>query len=482
MLASLLLVLLAGSMSLQEFNMYHTYHNRRVTETEQFMYDCLPYFVDDSIVSYDRKVRAIYHEIILYCIRPLKPVRYEALFSPSVQATNWTFAQLRMANVSSEQLYSWSAPLDVVEEYEIYLTTKSSSQQMLFYNCTFPWIGPLCQYSFGLYFDYELFGDIVTEIFGGELRKEYFHSPPLTIYTGLSCYTYLVCNRGGSLPACLDWREICDGKIDCINDGLDEEQCDQLEINECEDNEYRCHNGQCIPKDFLRDNTFNPDCLDGTDEPVDRQYPKFCAYDPTFRCENVKCRPSLYTHLDCGDGQCAFAECQNKRDIILTIGMVGSLQNISRECQDIMVCATILSDCVPTLEISEHCPDFFQFPEVPVLFGHVTLFYRNDRSSFTSSNYTLPEYVCYDSHLCPLVPSTSYEHTGCMHIDTRLPQLNSVSSWIDMSYELKKIFRVCSVASDGYCRHNQTLYQCQASLKCISKHRLIDGISRLFSP
>ena len=41
---------------------------------------------------------------------------------------------------------------------------------------------------------------------------------------------------------CLDWRDICDGQQDCL-DGYDEENCDKLEFNECEDGEYRCTNG-----------------------------------------------------------------------------------------------------------------------------------------------------------------------------------------------------------------------------------------------
>ncbi len=34
-----------------------------------------------------------------------------------------------------------------------------------------------------------------------------------------SCYIHLKCNLGPP-PACLDWREICDGKVDCMDGGL----------------------------------------------------------------------------------------------------------------------------------------------------------------------------------------------------------------------------------------------------------------------
>jgi hypothetical protein len=62
---------------------------------------------------------------------------------------------------------------------------------------------------------------------------------------------------------------VCDGDIDCWNGGIDEQHCIQLEMNECQDNEYRCRNGQCIPNDFLQDNYFTPDCLDTTDEDIE---------------------------------------------------------------------------------------------------------------------------------------------------------------------------------------------------------------------
>jgi hypothetical protein len=83
--------------------------------------------------------------------------------------------------------------------------------------------------------------------------------------SNLNCYEHLNCMRA-QFPWCLNWREICDGKVDCWPDPLDEQYCDKLEQNECGPNEYRCRNGQCIPKNFLLDNKYGPDCLDMTDE------------------------------------------------------------------------------------------------------------------------------------------------------------------------------------------------------------------------
>ena len=67
-----------------------------------------------------------------------------------------------------------------------------------------------------------------------------------------------------SNTGCLDWRQICNGLIDC-EEGEDEESCELLERNTCHDkDEYRCKNGLCIPISFSFDSVY--DCLDRSDE------------------------------------------------------------------------------------------------------------------------------------------------------------------------------------------------------------------------
>ncbi|CAF4510148.1 unnamed protein product, partial [Rotaria sp. Silwood2] len=200
------------------------------------------------------------------------------------------------------------------------------------------------------------------------------------IFTNLSCCIYLQCNCGGLFRACLDWREICNGKIDCINGGIDEAYCDQLEINECKENEYRCHNGQCIPEVFLRDDLINRECLDGTDEPTLPDYPNSCSFDPAFRCEDITCRPGIVKDFACGDGECTLTTCTNKRDVLFKKEMIEMTSNISNQCRDIMVCISGLNKCETELDREEHCPELFQFPEVPILYGHVQFIYEGEYS------------------------------------------------------------------------------------------------------
>ncbi|CAF0990589.1 unnamed protein product [Adineta steineri] len=106
----------------------------------------------------------------------------------------------------------------------------------------------------------------------------------------MTCYIHLQCNRGSSF-ACLDWSEICNGIIDCM-DGIDEQYCWLMEIHECQPNEYQCYNRQCKPKAFFQDNKNFPDCLDGSDERYDgssNTINKKKIYEPIFLYEDILC-------------------------------------------------------------------------------------------------------------------------------------------------------------------------------------------------
>jgi hypothetical protein len=82
-------------------------------------------------------------------------------------------------------------------------------------------------------------------------------------------------------------------KYVCIDDGLDEEHCCQLEINQCKENEYRCKNGQCISQLFHRDDPSIPDCLDGSDEILIFNNPLSTCYrhkNSIMKCEDQTCQ------------------------------------------------------------------------------------------------------------------------------------------------------------------------------------------------
>jgi hypothetical protein len=117
---------------LSGFNLHHT--NALVNGLNR---DCLYYRV-----SNDNTV----HQVIEYCIRYQID---EKILRSKNHHSSFTFEELRKLNVTSYQLYQWSAPMDVVENYQKYLNNKNASLgKFLFYNCTYPWFGYYCEYRF----------------------------------------------------------------------------------------------------------------------------------------------------------------------------------------------------------------------------------------------------------------------------------------------------------------------------------------------
>lgn len=167
-----------------------------------------------------------------------------------------------------------------------------------------------------------------------------------------TCYVHLNCMRD-AFVWCLDWREVCDRKVDCWPKPVDEENCEQLEDNECDLNEYRCFNGQCISDVFFQDDSLNPDCLDRTDESLwnSARYPDACqsifsthgmisAGDPTFRCTDIACTHWTVSiassdHPSCGADSLRSKPMENFQRHLLSMT---SNSHLSKECWAAMIC------------------------------------------------------------------------------------------------------------------------------------------------
>ena len=257
----------------------------------------------------------------------------------------------------------------------------------MFYNCSSPWFGPQCRFAF----------DPVTSISFESLVRLYFQSKSkITIGIRVSCYEHLPCRRSSSL--CLDWREICDRKVDCLG-GSDEVNCWQLEWNECAESEYRCHNGQCIPREFFYDVSIDPDCLDQTDEPRLSFYPDLCSRDPAFRCEEQPCRPRQ-EQFPCGDGRCSLMidfTCQNGRDNLREDDLCSKAALCAMDFGGLIEdgwCEHFCADLESCL--TEHCPSIIDMSH-GLLFHHLHLFFENN--GITIGDVT-PSYVCYANEIC----------------------------------------------------------------------------------
>jgi hypothetical protein len=305
-------------------------------------FDCLYTHIIENDRYKDLSFYVSTDQLTPYCRRPDNDETQEeisVILNENI-ANKITFNELREQGVTSEQLLNWSAPIDLVERYEM---NNESSES--FYNCSPPWFGSKCQYRF-IYSLSLSFNEIVEASVDSRLNI----SPKVSITT---CYRFLAdCDRG-PWSLCLDWRQICDGKVDCIS-GEDERWCQTLEMTKCADDQYRCHyGGQCIPLIFARDSPFSPDCLDGSEELEDNSGLRSvanlgCHTIVTFRCEERINRYPL--SFPCGDGQ--FLEvpglpvnvrrCSNRRNRQVTLAMLTSLDHIKDvKCRQVFRCSLL---------------------------------------------------------------------------------------------------------------------------------------------
>ncbi|CAF1284435.1 unnamed protein product [Rotaria sordida] len=457
-------------------------------------YDCLDYYVEEDIVSYNNPEPLAY-QLIAYCIRLENRSELSKTLPAKhlIKGRSFNFIDLNNQNITGEQLLDWAATIELVERYEAYLVGDSTTNGSdLYYNCTNDWFGNACEYSFYQAKDKRTLIDVVYYTFN---EKE-FASPE-----HVSCYKLLECKRGPS-ALCLDWREICDGKIYCLNTGIDEENCWQLENSNAfinSKNEFLCHNGmQSISRSFYRNGLYNPDCIDRTDEAHNVEYWENCFRDPAFRCEEHTCHPGLgEARLNCGDGECVddLHKCTNQRGVINTAEW--ALLDISELCWNGMVCLTKMKkyigdetcglycygECAINVKID--CKPIFRFPTDFIALNHVFLLYMKE-SADEENERILPSYICYDPQQCsialPSVNMSLVQHkSSCVNFKKFGFQYEYQPTLLELIVMIEHYFiSECATTSTSQC-HDVSLYQCINSSKCISKRRLVDGIQDCIS-
>lgn len=166
-----------------------------------------------------------------------------------------SFPELFDKNVSPTEVLKWSSSVEMADQYSSFYHARhldsSVSSDIFVCNCTYlGTFGKNCEYQ--LPFDSVTFEEALNMKFS--IRTYHYtivpHIPSYTQeYGDVVCYTTLDCQSG---TLCLDWRDICDRKQQC-REGWDEENCDKLEFNECEADEYRCLNGMCIREEYWLD-------------------------------------------------------------------------------------------------------------------------------------------------------------------------------------------------------------------------------------
>ena len=148
------------------FNLYHT--NFLLNNNDCH---CLYYFTSEVNLAY---------QFIQYCIR----FQFDdEIFDDTNSDNSFTFEDLYKKNITSQQLYEWSASIDLIESYQNYLENNISASKFRFYNCTYPWFGSYCEYRFDRPRSY--FSEQIQEINLERQNYLWMNSPVL------SCYTYI---------------------------------------------------------------------------------------------------------------------------------------------------------------------------------------------------------------------------------------------------------------------------------------------------
>ena len=259
----------------------------------------------------------------------------------------------------------------------------------IFYNCTWPRFGPQCQYEF--YTNHPI-GSSAYDII--HRFHQVFEYNPIN----LTCYEHLHCDRRHS-PVFLDWTEICNGQIDCLDNGIDEKHCWQFEIHQCRDNEYRCSNGQCIPQIFHREHIWHPDCLDSSDDSRihSSNREEYSKYPALFMTEDIVCKDTPLT-----------SSCSIKYQNLLfeSFFMNNKNDSIQEECRPALKCILQLSNdnqiicdelCAKNACINailNTCPDILYISNNPALFGYLYLAFKKTAELYSTTENIWFVYIC----------------------------------------------------------------------------------------
>ncbi|CAF2788390.1 unnamed protein product [Rotaria sp. Silwood2] len=403
----------------------------------------------------------------------------------------FTFAELSRQNITSEQLYQWSATIDTSERYQTYSHQLSMGNVLselgreIFYNCTSPAFGPQCQYQL----DFNI-SDITLNEFIRIYYRQHASTPE-----SLTCYTQLQCNRG-PFPTCIDWTEICDGKFDCTN-GADEENCWPLITNKCKDGEYRCDNGQCIHPKFVNTGT-SFECLDRSDQFASLSTNFFYneSSAPTLGNEDIICswrerHTNKFIHP-------FTSSCRSQRNENIEQAMFFNVSDpaVNHDCLLAFQChSKIPTDSNPLclnfcqnetcIEIIQNfCPRILFYPTVPIAFGHIYFAYTVKYAmNWAGIKPIPPEYICYNEQQCGgfdsnvtllFLRGSTCRRPQDFSMSIDFNGVDSYSTYIDLVYAN---FGHCNrMVQDSLVCDSSIMYQCRNSSKCIPNSYVGDDI------
>ncbi|CAF4252493.1 unnamed protein product [Rotaria sp. Silwood2] len=318
---------------------------------------------------------------------------------------------------------------------------------------------------------------------------------------------------------CIDWRDVCDGIQQCMS-GFDEENCDILEFNECEQDEYRCMNGMCIPDEYFLDGDF--DCLDWSDE-IQYYDDLNCGFEEaSSQCDDRICPPNRWSS---GDVQCIAdrfnfqnnsktnVEYWSRRDQYFicethsTISM-WTLSNgrcysadayeeltianrtIDEECDYLVKCALSQGaerncscghrhSCVD--DISRTCPSgFIQYPRGEIMGPYIMHVYIDGREW----NKFEPDYVLLNGKIRCRGVLYDFDYMRLYTPGWNLREIEFVvcRSIIDNAIAQNNSYhQSCNHPSQTFNNRSYDFIDiCNVSMECISAYRIHDGVENCF--
>jgi hypothetical protein len=287
-------------------------------------------------------------------------------------------------------------------------------------------------------------------------------------------------------------------------DGIDEDHCEELEFNECEDNEYRCEDGSCISEQYWLDGAY--DCSDKSDEQNLAEYflrSSSCPLTSSqFICDETTEHQDKFA---CGDGQFQIDkvhwldQCYNYRNIMFFCELPSydpmkneiqlwtlenghcvdksRIENNLADMDEFEICLFYLK-CKLTHGTTTGCDNVLQdfysmcenkiinYPSEPVLKPYFQTVYELSELEF----FLEPTYVYFNGSIKCIgyqARSTSQE----IHFDWAIFGLNFRFDHLFCKFYEEKLESGPQI--DKNCWNNtKQSFLCQEMFKCISKHRL----------